>query len=119
MSKYHNLTLYLASLDGSAWEATFDEIEEVLGFPLPASARQYQAWWSNQMRAQSMGWQLAGWRTANVDLSNERVTFVDAGGEEEEKLHPHSPGLTISEAKIGLANSFGVKPEQIEIIVRA
>ncbi|MCB2015231.1 MAG: hypothetical protein R3E11_02760 [Sphingobium sp.] len=120
MSKYVKLTTFLASYDAGIWEPTFSEIEEVLGFPLPASARQYQAWWSNQMRAQSIGWQSAGWKTSSVDLEKQRVTFVYVEDRDEsDNETPQIPHLTIGDAKIGLANSFGVKPEQIEITIRA
>ena len=120
MSKYVKLTTFLANLDAGIWEPTFDKIEEVLGFPLPASARQYQAWWSNQMRSQSLGWQGAGWKTSSVDLERERVTFILVGDKDEGDTEtPQIPHLTISDAKIGLANAFGVKPEQVEITIRA
>ncbi len=117
-TKYRKLTLYLASLDESEWTATFEEIEGVLGFPLPDSARQYQAWWSNQMRSQSLAWQSAGWKATALDLENEHVTFVYLAGEDQEEVTQRS-AMTILQAKEGLAASFGVDPSQIEIIVRA
>lgn len=120
MSKYINLTKYLASLDQGVWDTTFDEIEAILEFPLPASARQYQAWWANQMRSQSISWQSAGWKTASIDLEREKVMFVYVEDIPESELDA-SPALhlTISDAKVGLANAFGLKPEQIEIVIRA
>lgn len=124
--KYFELTAHLAGLEGTRWKASFDEIESILGFPLPESARTYQAWWANQMRSQSLGWQLAGWKTADLDLQNERVTFVYVGGDEEqggclEQASRRSGArvpLTIAEAKAGLAVAFGVDPSQIEIIIK-
>lgn len=55
----------------------FNEIEDVLGFGLPASARKYQAWWANDDREgrQSSGWLSAGWLTDQLDLAGEKVTF--------------------------------------------
>lgn len=119
MSKYIKLTMFLANADFGIWEPSFQEIEEVLGFPLPASARQYQAWWSNQMRSQSLGWQSAGWKTASVDLDAEKITFIYVGGKDGDDAPGKQAAMTILDAKLGLAANFGVKPEQVEIIIRA
>ena len=117
-TKYRKLTFHLASIDETEWTATFDEIESVLGFPLPESARQYQAWWSNQMRSQSLAWQSAGWKATALDLENERVTFVYVAGDEPEEV-PQAGAMTIQEAKERLAATFGVDPSQVEITIRA
>ena len=55
----------------------FREIEDVLGFALPASARSYPAWWENDPSPgrHSSAWLLAGWKTEEVDLGGEKVTF--------------------------------------------
>ncbi|MCW2337135.1 hypothetical protein M2337_001368 [Sphingobium sp. B2D3A] len=119
MSKYVNLTTYLARLDQGVWNTTFDEVEHILGFSLPTSARQYQAWWANQMRSQSMAWQSAGWKTASVDLHNEKISFVYVNENPENEVDGPDLHLTISEAKLGLANALGLKPEQVEIVIRA
>jgi hypothetical protein len=116
MSKYLNLTLHLAQMEGLEWEAAFDEIEDVLGFKLPKSAWDYSAWWANQGRAQSLAWQNAGWHTSEVDLKGGRVKFVyvaDRGDDE-----PPAKSLTIAEAKAGLAATFGLPMESIEIVIR-
>ena len=39
MSKYHPLSERLKGHGQDDWQASFAEIEEVLGFPLPKSAR--------------------------------------------------------------------------------
>ena len=115
--KYVNLAAHLASLDGKEWNPTFHEVEAVLGFPLPDSARSYPAWWANQGRSQSQAWQSAGWRTASVDVPAERVTFIYVGGDDAE-AEEAPRGLTIAQAKEGLAAQFGVDPDRIEIIIR-
>jgi len=115
MSKYRELTKYLASIDDHVWPASFDEVEQILGMPLPESARQYNAWWANQGRGQSWAWQGAGWKTSAVDLKNGRVTFVYVG--DEEPVGPVQP-LTIVEAKAGLAAHFAISPEAVEIVIR-
>jgi hypothetical protein len=118
-SKYSKLAEYLASLDAQQWTASFEQVERVLQFRLPQSAREHQAWWSNQMRSQSLGWQLAGWKTTDLDLENERVTFVYVAGDDPRPEVPHIEPMTIQDAKNGLAARFGVDPSQIEITIRA
>lgn len=124
-TKYNRLTEHLASRDDTRWCATFSQIERIIGFPLPESARSYQAWWSNQMRSQSLAWQKAGWKTTALDLASKKVTFVYVGGDGDggespvgAESPPHETPLTIAEAKAGLAVTFGVDPSQIEITVR-
>ncbi|PWR21441.1 DUF7662 domain-containing protein [Zavarzinia aquatilis] len=127
MSKYSELSFHLARLDTSVWTASFDEISHILGFPLPSSAYNYPAWWANQTgvgHTQSLAWQSAGWKTTDLDLKGQRVTFRYCGGEEsnldkvpEPAAKP--PSLTIAEAKAGLAQLFGVREDQIEITIRA
>jgi len=116
--KYRKLTEHLAGRDDYEWRAKFEEIEEILGRPLPDSARQYQAWWSNQNRSQSLGWQLAGWKATALDLENERVTFVYVGGDESDDVAEAPPRMTIADAKLALAASFGVDPSQVDITIR-
>jgi hypothetical protein len=82
MSKYGRLAEYLRSLSANEWIASFAEIEKLLGFPLPTSARSYPAWWANQVPpfSQTRGWADAGWDTAHLNLGRERVTFVRRSG---------------------------------------
>ena len=78
MSIYAPLNRYLRSAVGDAVPMTFAEIEEVLGRGLPASARRYPAWWSNNVgtHVNAAAWRDAGWRTSQVSIPDERVTFV-------------------------------------------
>jgi hypothetical protein len=60
------------------WDASFRDVERVLGRDLPTSAYKYQAWWANQNGArhsQTHGWRSVGWRTAKLDLERKRVRF--------------------------------------------
>lgn len=78
MGKYEPLTRYLESLDDDSWDADFETVERVLGFKLPDSAYQYQAWWANQTdggHSQTRGWQEAGFETKNLDLRRKRIRF--------------------------------------------
>jgi malate synthase len=78
MSRYDPLRDHLMSLKAGRWRATFKEIEEILGLPLPFSARQHQAWWSNHQgtHVQSNAWLKAGFQTEELDLGSESITFV-------------------------------------------
>lgn len=64
MGKYEPLTQFLKDFGLDAWDAKFTEIEEVLGFTLPPSARKHPSWWANSSRgnhSQARGWIDAGW----------------------------------------------------------
>ncbi|MEO8114199.1 MAG: hypothetical protein ABI655_07465 [Phenylobacterium sp.] len=78
MNKYQALSDRLASHPRDQWGASFAELEEILGFPLPKSAREREAWWSNETltdRSQKLAWLNEGWRVETVDQAAELVTF--------------------------------------------
>jgi len=77
MSKYEPLPKFLSSIGGSGHRMTFNEIERILGFKLPKSAYQHEAWWSNNAtgHSHSLAWMKFGWRTEAVDLAARKVTF--------------------------------------------
>lgn len=128
MSKYDDISLYLQEQDKSKpYTVHFSEIERVIGAALPDSARLYQAWWANQSgkgHSQAVSWCCVGWNTKDVDLANNRVTFVYVGDKLKAKARPtrelkaEDRGLTIEQAKRQLAITFGVEAEQIEITIR-
>jgi len=78
MSKYEPLPQFLTSVGGAAHRMSFSEIERVLGFKLPKSAYQHEAWWSNNATGHShaRAWLACGWRTEAVDLAARKVTFL-------------------------------------------
>jgi hypothetical protein len=78
MGKYEPLTDHLQGRAPREWAASFTQIEKILGFKLPPSARRYREWWGNQAGAghsQARGWQDAGWQVWKVDLRGEKVIF--------------------------------------------
>ena len=80
MSKYNPLSARLAGHAGPEWRASFAEIEEVLGFPLPKGARAGRAWWRNDAGApHARAWAGAGWEASEVDHAQGLVTFRKAG----------------------------------------
>jgi len=54
----------------------FGEIEGILGFPLPPSAREHRPWWANDPSHSYTVWLELGWETRDVDMRSERVTFA-------------------------------------------
>lgn len=78
MSKYDPLKLHLCSWHADRAPMTFSQIEALLGFPLPRSAREHQAWWANTegTHSHARSWLGAGWRTSDLDIVGERVIFV-------------------------------------------
>ena len=76
--KYQRLYSHLCSLPDPEWKVSFADIEAVLGFELPDSARLYRPWWANQAgggRSQAIAWMAAGWETAKVDIPGETLLF--------------------------------------------
>ena len=76
--KYRKLRSYLEAHPRREWRTTFSNIESILGFGLPASARIYRPWWANEKDArhsQAVAWTAAGWETAEVDLEAETLVF--------------------------------------------
>lgn len=75
--KYRRLYAYLRDLPVQEWRASFREIETILGFELPASARLHRPWWANQRQgsghSHSLAWRAAEWETAEVDMDAETL----------------------------------------------
>jgi len=76
MSKYNPLSARLSGHAGPEWRASFAEIEEVLGFPLPKGARSGAVWWRNTgAQPHQRAWTGAGWEASDVDHAQGLVTF--------------------------------------------
>ncbi len=93
--KYQPLYQYLSSLQAQEWRTTFSEVEAVIGFDLPPSARLHRPWWGNQRggngHSHALAWSVAGWETAEVDMEGGTLLFRRTG------LNP-VPRLTLDEA---------------------
>ena len=75
--KYQRLHEHLKSTTSAHRQITFGEVESIIGASLPASAYRHAAWWSNtDSHSQANAWLAAGFRSTNVDLQAERVTFT-------------------------------------------
>ena len=81
MGKYDPLRDYLAAQPGTVTEITlsFREVSQILGFPLPPSAYQHRAWWSNSsaggQHPYAQAWLAVGWETRIPYFNSQRVTF--------------------------------------------
>ena len=78
MSKYKPLERHLRASGKTRLPLTFSQIEKIIGGPLPAAARRYPAWWSNNegSHVQAQAWREPGYRTKQVDLAGEKLIFV-------------------------------------------
>lgn len=77
MSVYDPLETYLSHQSAAAVPMKFEEIEALIGRPLPASARKHRAWWSNNPSNSVIthAWLGAGYRSEQVDMAGHRLTF--------------------------------------------
>ena len=76
-NKYVPLHDYLANRYADSVVLTFAQLEDLLGFALPDSARTQQEWWTNTDRYKSSyadAWIMGG-RTAKPNLLARTVTF--------------------------------------------
>ena len=87
--KYRRLYAHLCGLLSQEWRATFAEVETVLDFDLPPSARMHRPWWANQSRgnghSHALAWITAGWETAQVDMEAETLLFRRKGSAPQRK----------------------------------
>ena len=103
--KYASLYRHLLSTQCEPeWRTTFGEIEAVLGFRLPNSARLYRPWWSNSKHgsghSHALAWQAAGWRTREVDIETETLVFARTTGVEAR------PGKVVRKRDFNLDRDF-------------
>ena len=77
MGKYEPLADHLRKLGYGQVRMKFEEIEKVLGFPLPPSSRNHRAWWSNNPSNNVMthAWLDAGYQTEAVDMEQRKLVF--------------------------------------------
>ncbi len=78
MQKYAPLKRWLEARTEAQVRITFAEIEAILGFALPRSARLHRPWWANSFGAhvQAAAWLDAGWQTSEVDLAAQTLVFI-------------------------------------------
>ena len=77
--KYDALTEYLHQSGHSSVTLSFSQLESILQFRLPPSARKYKEWWGNGNHSHADGWMNAGYLVDNFSLTQETVTFCKDG----------------------------------------
>ena len=77
--KYDSLTEYLRQSGQFSITLSFSQLESILSFKLPPSARKYKEWWSNGNHSHSAGWMNAGFLVDDFSLTREMVTFRKDG----------------------------------------
>lgn len=96
MSKYHPLGRYLSRQGAREIRLTFGEIEKVLGFELPASARNHRPWWANNpSHVMARVWLDAGYASEQVDMTGERVVFRAIPGRPTGMAEPEQAALEL------------------------
>ena len=105
-----NFVRHLINLEENEVEYNFDEIEKILGFSLPDSAKIFRPWWSNDkthVQARD-GWMKAGWDVIFIDLNEEIVRF-----RRKENFSPHKYIMATRQVTIE-----EMSPADFEIIAR-
>ena len=75
-SRYAPIGEHLASVKKDTVTLTFEEIEDLIGGELPASADKHRAWWANtETHSQALTWISQGWLVQEADLEEGTVTF--------------------------------------------
>ena len=75
--KYRTLWAWLRDLPGDRIPATFAQIEEIIGMPLPPSCRQHATHWSSyEGSAVARAIHDAGWVTREVSIPEEHLVFL-------------------------------------------
>jgi hypothetical protein len=79
-SRYAPLAIWLRSqpADQDRLQLSFQDIEEIIEGELPASARKHRSWWANDSvgHVHSQQWLDVGWRVAQINMTEEKVTFA-------------------------------------------
>ncbi|MCY4615427.1 MAG: hypothetical protein OXC71_03425 [Chloroflexi bacterium] len=108
--KYRSLYAHLCNLATSEWRASFRDIETVLGFALPPSARLHRPWWTNQSpnggHSQALAWGAAGWETAEVDLEAETLVL---------RRQRREPVRTLTLDELWPVHRAGTWPEELSL----
>ncbi len=79
MTKYDSLGGYLNRSNALQITLSFKDVERILGFKLPETAKLERAWWGNRRTGsarQSDAWMHAGWQVFFADMHRREITFV-------------------------------------------
>lgn len=76
-AKYRGLAEYLLSSNEIKVTLSYSQIEEILGFALPDTARKFkQSYWANtETHSYASSWMAVGYKT-RVEVDSDTVTFI-------------------------------------------
>lgn len=76
-AKYRGLAEYLLSSNETRVTLSYSQIEEILGFALPDTARKFkQSYWANtETHSYASSWMAVGYKT-RVNVDSDTVTFI-------------------------------------------
>lgn len=76
-AKYRGLAEYLLSSNETRVTLSYPQIEKILGFTLPDTARNFkQSFWANtKTHSYASSWMSVGYKT-RVDVESDNVTFI-------------------------------------------
>ncbi len=76
-AKYRGLAEYLLSSNETRVTLNYSQIEEILGFALPETAKKFkQSYWANtETHSYASCWMAVGYKT-RVDVESDTVTFI-------------------------------------------
>jgi hypothetical protein len=78
MRKYAALNAYLNRRNGRPEMLAFEDIEQIIGKPLPQSAYKHRSFWANDNQdhhSHARAWMRAGYRVAYVDRDQKVIRF--------------------------------------------
>jgi hypothetical protein len=78
MRKYAALHSHLNKRNGRPEMLTFEDIEQIIGKPLPQSAVKHRSFWANDNQdhhSHARSWMKAGYRVAYLDRERKVVRF--------------------------------------------
>ena len=76
-AKYRGLAEYLLSSNETRVTLSYSQIEVILGFALPDTARKFkQSYWANtETHSYASSWMAVGYKT-RIDVDSDTVTFI-------------------------------------------
>ena len=76
-AKYRGLTEYLLQSNQTIVTLSYSQLEDILGFPLPETARKFkQSYWANtETHSYASSWLAVGYKT-RVNADSNSVTFI-------------------------------------------
>jgi hypothetical protein len=112
--KYRPLRDYLAALPPTTDEKTFsfDQVAQIVGEALPASATEHREWWANQAGgSRAPHWRAAGFKVDYVDLEQQIVRFKRIAAVKEQPRALSLPELVTEVNERAQGRPFGSLPE--------